>query len=316
MPQRGQPPIRFEPDNATDIGQRGAAPAIRFTPDEPAKPFSLDSILPSAHTVLTTGGGIIGGTLGGMGGTVAGVGVGGVPGAIGGATLGAAGGESLYQIGARLGLFDKSELPSTSKDAAAKIAKEGAVSGALTAAGYGAGKAAGTVLKLVPPPFLNAAEQAFDRVMASAKNVPIDLTEVNKIVDRAVELSQRGHTLPKAVSDYAKNQAASSGMTYEVGRDFGSSASRLSVEEANAIKGEMKKKVAEFAAALKTANRGAAAQVGLGDLYDQAMLKYARAKSIENVSDFIREQLKNAAFSAVMGATGAAVAHKVWDEFH
>ena len=212
---------------------------VKNTPPPEASGWS--AWIPSAHTILTTGGGIVGGAIGGAGGTVAGVGVGGVPGAIGGATLGAAGGESLYEIGARLGLFDKSELPSTSKDAAAKIAKEGAVSGALTAAGYGAGKVIGTVAGRIAPPFLRSAEESFAKVMASAKNIPLDLTEANAIADRAVELSQRGHTLPKVVSDYAANQAKNLGMTYETGRDFASSASRLSAEEGMALKGEMKK---------------------------------------------------------------------------
>ena len=46
------------------------------------------------------------------------------------------------------------------------------------------------------------------------------------------------------------------------------------------------------------------------------MVKYARAKTIENAAGILREFTKKAALAAVLGGTGGAVARKVWDEFH
>ncbi len=95
----------------------------------PPKPFEWSSLIPSAHTILTTGGATVGGLIGGAGGTVGGMGVGAVPGAIIGGTAGGSIGESLYQLGARAGLFDKSNLPSTPGDVAAAQAKSAALGG-------------------------------------------------------------------------------------------------------------------------------------------------------------------------------------------
>lgn len=74
--------------------------------------------LPSARTALRTTGAAVGGTLGAAGGTVAGTPIAGVGGAALGGAAGASIGESAYQLGQRLGIFDKTDMPETGGDAA------------------------------------------------------------------------------------------------------------------------------------------------------------------------------------------------------
>ncbi len=143
-----------------------------------------------------------------------------------------------------------------------------------------------------------------DTIMASAKNIPLDLTEANNIIDRSIEISKRGGSpLPKPMSDLRAAQAQGP-VTFEAGKDFASSASSQSIEEKAAIKGQMKSQVAQFAKAVRGANRAAAEQVGMGNLYDQFVKEYSRAASLANKATVMKEILVKAAIIATGGAIG------------
>lgn len=139
----------------------------------------------------------------------------------------------------------------------------------------------------------------FERVMNAAKDAPIDTSSAEDILSRAQELRQRGSTMPKVLNDFAKNRTAATGdfmgvpvtdpMTYEVGRDFASNAGRLSARETMAANPQMQRQVAQFSNAMKTANRDAAASVGMGDLYDSAMKEYRQAKTLQDMGDVIKK---------------------------
>lgn len=155
------------------------------------------------------------------------------------------------------------------------------------------------------------AGQKFEQVMGAAKDVPIDLTNADEAIARAKELRQRGSTLPKVLNDYIKNRAAGAvnmpnPMTYEVGRDFASNAGALSIRETTAMNAKMQRQVAEFADAMKTANREAAAKVGMGELYDQAMKEYHQAKNLIAAGKIV----KKGAVEAILGGTALALAKK------
>lgn len=117
----------------------GAAPATAPSPTaDQGGDVLLDNIKNVANKAigwLPSVGGAVGGLIGGAGGTVAGMGVGAVPGAIGGAALGAAGGEAARQL---INRATGAAAPATPLDAAAQIAKEGAIQGGAQAVGSGA----------------------------------------------------------------------------------------------------------------------------------------------------------------------------------
>lgn len=159
-------------------------------------------------------------------------------------------------------------------------------------------------------PSTASAGEKFQQVMGAAKDIPLDLSKADEAIARAQELRTRGSSFPKVFSDYVKNRKAAAGdfmsqpvtepMTYEVGRDFASNASGLSSREATALNSKMHRQVAEFSSAMKTANREAAAKVGMGDLYDQAMKEYRQAKSAQDAAAVIKKY-------AVRGALGVAL---------
>lgn len=142
----------------------------------------------------------------------------------------------------------------------------------------------------------------FEQVMTAAKDVPIDTAGAAKAVERAKELGQSGATLPKIFRDFIKNSPT----TYEEGRNFAINASKLSSRESSAMTGAMKSQIAEFASAMKNANREAAAKVGMGELYDQAMKEYRQAKNLEDAAAVLVKYGRYAAITSLIG--GAATA--------
>lgn len=192
----------------------------------------------------------------------------------------------------------------------------------LGAAGLGAaGKAAGVTkfpswLESKIPTTAKAGAK-FQQVMGAAKDIPIDLTEANQIIDRAGELRQRGSSMPKVLSDFTKNRKAAATnpqpfgdmMTYEEGRDFASNAGDLSVRTKTTMNAKMKAQVSEFSRAMKTANREAAAKVGMGDLYDQAMKEWGQAKDLQAAGEVAKKYLRRAAEVVA----GGAIANAGWN---
>ena len=153
----------------------------------------------------------------------------------------------------------------------------------------------------------------FDTVMAAAKDVPLQLGEVDDIALRARELAGqgvktpgRGSTLPKVFSDYIKHREQNIPMTYEIGRDFAKTAGRISASEKMAATGEMEAVLAKFSNALKTANRDAAAKVGMGEMYDAAMKEYRLAATVADKADIIKKWARNAAIAGALGGSGVA----------
>lgn len=152
----------------------------------------------------------------------------------------------------------------------------------------------------------------FNKVMDAARDVPLNTSAAEAAVARAQELRARGSSMPKVLNDFAKDQKARTGdfhgtpvtqpMTYETGRDFASNAGALSTREITALNAKMQAQVAEFAKAMKTANREAAAKVGMADLYDSAMKEYARAANLAEKKGVLTKYLIRWGGPAVLGA--------------
>lgn len=199
---------------------------------------------------------------------------------------------------------------------------EGAVTEALTTGviGGGIGLAGRAGLRAIPKEARAAAR--FDQVLAKAKDVPISTTLPDAVLARAQELRQRGSQMPKVLSDYMKNRkegkfmgqpVPAEPMTYEVGRDFASNAGALSTKEITAMNAKMQRQVAKFSQAMKDANREAAVKVGMGDVYDQAMKEYSRAKSIADKKAIIKKHAGKWALTVGLGAAGAAAFNELRD---
>ncbi len=160
----------------------------------------------------------------------------------------------------------------------------------------------GAISKLRSMMSTEPAASKFEQVMAKAKDVPLNTAEAEKAVLRAEELLQRGSTMPKVIRDFIKSDKP---MTYEVGRDFASNASGLSSREATALNSKMHRQVSTFAAALKDANREAAASVGMEDVYDAAMKEYRQAKTLQDAAEVLKKWGGRALAVAALGAAGA-----------
>ncbi len=152
----------------------------------------------------------------------------------------------------------------------------------------------------------------FDQVMAAAKDVPIETSTTVPIIERAQQIDAAGGSpLPRVLKKFVK--ASSPGespfsdvLTYKEGRDFASNAGSQSIKAVTAQNAQMQRQVAQFADAMKTANREAAAKVGMGDLYDQAMKEYRQAKTLQDAAAVLQKWGLRAGAAALLGAGGVA----------
>lgn len=175
------------------------------------------------------------------------------------------------------------------------------------AGAFGAGTLAGGALQAVSKyiPSTSHAGALLDQVLAAAKNEPIDTTAAQNAVARAKQLAQRGSTMPKVFKDFLRNPPT----TYEEGFDFASNASKFAANATQAMKAKMGAQwaqVGKFTDAMKTANRDAAVSAGMGDLYDQAMTEYRRAKRLGDATEVLAKWTTRAAIAAGLGAAGTA----------
>jgi hypothetical protein len=155
------------------------------------------------------------------------------------------------------------------------------------------------------------------QIRGVAKDVPLNTSPAEQIAQESKELAATGASNPaKPVRDFIKNRApvkakfagqrvamSPDPMTYETGFDFASNAGRVSAEEGLKLSPNQARKLAQFTHAMKAANREAAASVGMGDLYDQAMKEYARASNMEEAAKVLKKWTSGILGKAALGAT-------------
>src|ERR1051325_6663598 len=143
-------------------------------------------------------------------------------------------------------------------------------------------------------PSTTRADIAFDKIRTAAKDVPVDLQDAYKVIQRAKELEASAHGpislgMTKVEQALQPMRVGEEGlvvnppaMKYPQSFDIASAAKSPSVLEKTGQTGMMQAQVKEFAKALQTANREAAAKVGMGDVFDQAMKEYHQGKNLED----------------------------------
>ena len=158
-------------------------------------------------------------------------------------------------------------------------------------------------------PSTENAGKAIDMVENAAKDAgkTVDVTNAKQILERAQELKKTGNTMPKVFSDFARATQETDQLPFKMSRDFASKAGQLSAVESAAVKGTpMQRQVTQFAAAMKDGDRTAAAELGMGELYDAGIKEYRQAKNLEDAKDILLKWTKRAAIAAIGG--GAATA--------
>lgn len=149
------------------------------------------------------------------------------------------------------------------------------------------------------------AGQNFQKVMAAAKDIPLDLSAPGQAALRIMDLAERGGAMPKAVRDFLRiaTDPNKQTMTYEVGRDLASNISRLSADEMGRLTPVMAREVANLRVVLNKSLAQAAKQAGKLDEYQSAMREYANAMRVRNVVDSaIAGAKKSAPYASVAGA--------------
>lgn len=172
-----------------------------------------------------------------------------------------------------------------------------------TALALAAIPAAGKAVKPLLPS-MERAGATIGRVTQKAKNVPVNMTEAGNKTMRAMELTERGSSKIKPVTDLFKRlvDPNKGDMTFEEARDFYSSITKLSARDISRLNGPMRKAVVEIRNTFNEAMGEAAGQVGQKETYKSAMKEYARAARLHNLT----EKLKKYALPA---GVGVGVAH-------
>jgi hypothetical protein len=172
-------------------------------------------------------------------------------------------------------------------------------------------------------PTTTKAGAKFEQIAAATNQVPVDTTAAEQVLERAKEMSKHGGSpLPRVMKklDTAlqpSDQPFSNVLTYKETKDFADAAGAQSVKALNAQNKAMQRQVGQFAEALKTANRDAAAQVGMGDIYDAAMKEYRQAMTLKEASDVLKKWAPRVAIRALQGLTvgaGAAAGYNLYEQ--
>lgn len=170
-------------------------------------------------------------------------------------------------------------------------------------------------------PSMARAGKDFERVMAQAGPEVLNLGKAGDVALRAKELADAGNFLPKVFRDFLRETTSpgTAPMTYKRGRDFASTASRLSNEERFASVPQMQRQVGGLHGALNEANEAAAQNAGVGDLYRGAMRDYSQAARIRDMAEAGKNAAKSTAGKAAIGAAtgtlGGLVGYKAARRF-
>lgn len=140
-------------------------------------------------------------------------------------------------------------------------------------------------------PLTSRAGAAFNSVAKAANKVPVDLTEPGNVALRIADMAQRGGGTqwgPGPVRQFIQwaTDPKKAPMNYEVARDFASNISRLSVDETRKLPPAMQMEIANLRVTLNKAVGEAAAKVGKGAEYAQAMTEYAKAMRLREAMNW------------------------------
>ena len=176
-------------------------------------------------------------------------------------------------------------------------------------------------------PTMSQAGEKFAPIEAAAAKVPINTAPARALTEQASEYGQAGSTVPKVLRNFMSRTNPQTGfplpegaestpqVLYPEGRKFAENAGRLSAQEVMESNPQMQRLTAQFAEALKTANRDAAAKVGMADAYDDAMQSYRgasrRAELIQNAKDVAQKYILHAAATGAGLGAGYDIYHRL-----
>lgn len=128
------------------------------------------------------------------------------------------------------------------------------------------------------------AGKLFEGVMQKAANEPVEMLNSRPVLDRVMQLSDRGHgTVGAADKLFARSNTVNP-INYGEARDFSSSLSRLSGQDQMAASPTLRAEIGKLSHAFGQDVGSAADRVGMGEQYQQAMRDYARASQYGDVA--------------------------------
>jgi hypothetical protein len=121
------------------------------------------------------------------------------------------------------------------------------------------------------------AGKLFDVAMSKAEHEPVQLTNATDPMERAQQLSARGHGTVSAVDNLFKRINTVNPLDYREARDWGSSLSNLTGNDEMGVTRSLKSQVKQLSRAFNQDVGDAAERAGVGDQYQRAMRMYAQA---------------------------------------
>lgn len=154
------------------------------------------------------------------------------------------------------------------------------------------------------------AQKMFDSIAQDAGKVPVNPTRSYQQIQRFLQLTQRGGTKPKVISDLVDRmqQFGKGPLTYNEARDFYSNLTRLSSEDLSTLNPVMRRQMSAVARAFSQDVADAAAKVGRASDYWSAMKNYAKASKLREAAQMM---MKKFVIPAIGGAAGWGIAKKV-----
>jgi hypothetical protein len=168
------------------------------------------------------------------------------------------------------GVLEAAEIPLSFSGPGGPKAAQMAEKGIAAAAG-----------KVLPKARMARAGKMIEEASQVAKEVAVDYTQAGDQALKIQQLASQGNSMPKVIRDFLKRATDPKRppITFEEAREFYSSASRLSAEEAQRLTPRMKKEVVTFTKTLGKGIQEAADIAGgeAGALYKRGMEIYANA---------------------------------------
>jgi len=182
-------------------------------------------------------------------------------------------------------------------------------------------------------PNAQRAGKLFQQVEQHIGQIPIDTTQVMAEAQRAKELSALGHEPAKPITDFLRRMTPKgvefpfgtaeapgnpaqlpSPMTFQEGRDLYSAASRFTAEQMQKLSGKMQHQVIQFADALDTSLRNAAASMTEGERYAAAMKEFHEASDLGRKIDVLKKWGIPAVGIPLLGTLGYKLGQTVFGE--
>lgn len=152
------------------------------------------------------------------------------------------------------------------------------------------------------------AAQNLDSVSRTAARSPINVEGPGQQGLRAMELQQRGATLPRVVTQFMRRVTDPKGadMTFSEARDFYSNLSRMSANDFGRLTPAMRRQVGSVTRELGRALQETANTAGVGREYASGMREYARAARLEEAWQRVSPQV----IAAIRTGIGGLIAGK------